>query len=299
MSVPVTLHNKAVYDRLAPIYDTGFSDEEFPFYSLEDKWVLSAIDRFTLPCGHSKMAMDLGCATGKFSLHFLNRGYCVTGIDHSEAMLSELDARLDGQKPRFTSLQLDIDSVERLPLNADVVLAVGEVINHLNNWDNFIHAAANSLNPGGILIMTVDNILGVDFLAFALYSHLFRWRHRPSLRECFERVRGSLANRPVLGTWPMYLSGQMYDLELIYRPVRHVKALIESNGLRIICMEGISSLSSLVPSMVKSQVFPLEQARFQSNGGFAQRLMSIEQKAPEFFSRISAVCGIVAIKEQA
>lgn len=83
------------YNKIASRY----TDE---YYS--DSTDLPFIDKFLdfLPTGSS--VLDVGCGPGQFSLHIQNRGFNVTGIDLSDAMLSI--ARQKTPQVRFKKMNM-------------------------------------------------------------------------------------------------------------------------------------------------------------------------------------------------
>lgn len=136
-------HTQEVYERNAARFDA-----ERPKVLFERTW----LERFCdgLPAdGH---VLDLGCGTGDPIAAFLrNRGFRVTGLDASRAMLDLARRRCPDGDWRFGDMRtLD------LPERFDGLLA----------WDSFFHLTAEEqrgclprfaahLRPGGRLLLTV------------------------------------------------------------------------------------------------------------------------------------------------
>ncbi|GGC01713.1 methyltransferase [Marivita lacus] len=117
--------------------------------------IAEALERTTgLPVAH---ALDLGCGTGLIGP--VLRPHCghLTGIDLSQAMLAEAQAK--GLYDR-----LDKGDIQELPIgNAQYGLIVAsDVFNYLGALERIIGWCAASLSPGGTLIFTVEQAEGRD-----------------------------------------------------------------------------------------------------------------------------------------
>jgi len=117
--------------------------------------IAEALGRATgLPVAH---ALDLGCGTGLIGP--VLRPHCghLTGIDLSQAMLAEAQAK--GVYDR-----LDKGDIQELPIgDAQYGLIVAsDVFNYLGALERIIGWCAASLSPGGRLIFTVEQAEGCD-----------------------------------------------------------------------------------------------------------------------------------------
>ena len=104
-----------------------------------------------------RSVVDLGCGTGGHALVLSKRGYDVTGIDRSEAMLEQAreKAALAGVEVDF---QLgDIRSID-VGKEVDAVIAMFAVLGYqLSNEDvlSTLRAARSAMRPGGMLVFDV------------------------------------------------------------------------------------------------------------------------------------------------
>lgn len=117
--------------------------------------IAEALERTTgLPVAH---ALDLGCGTGLIGP--VLRPHCghLTGIDLSQAMLAEAQAKVLYDR-------LDKGDIQELPIgNAQYGLIVAsDVFNYLGALERIIGWCAASLSPGGTLIFTVEQAEGRD-----------------------------------------------------------------------------------------------------------------------------------------
>ncbi|MFP3921822.1 MAG: class I SAM-dependent methyltransferase [Dichotomicrobium sp.] len=139
----IAAHTRDIYERNAARFDA-----ERVKSLIERKWLA----RFCalLPAGGS--VLDVGCGTGDpIARDFIERGYGVTGVDFSEAMLAVARARC----PDARWLCADMRR-----------LALGETFDGIVGWHSFFHLTpdeqastltklAAHLAPGGALMLTV------------------------------------------------------------------------------------------------------------------------------------------------
>lgn len=141
---------RALAGRTQEIYERNAArfDRERPKALHERAW----LDRFLdclAPGGH---VLDAGCGTGDPVAHYMaGRGFRVTGLDASEAMLAIARTRFPDGDWRLG----DMRSVD-LPERFDGIIA----------WDSFFHLTADEqrdtlpqfarlLAPGGALLLTI------------------------------------------------------------------------------------------------------------------------------------------------
>lgn len=149
------------YDVLAPVYDrfTGGHDHA--------AWagILEAIAQAAGLCG--ARALDLGCGTGSSTRPLLERGYQVTGVDRSPAMLARAREKLG------PAVRLECADMRALPAlgRFDLVWCVADGVNCLLDDAELVAAFAGvraNLAPEGVFVFDVDTIASFR----ALYSGL-------------------------------------------------------------------------------------------------------------------------------
>jgi predicted TPR repeat methyltransferase len=135
----------AVYSHLAKTYDRELRDDmQYTAYFKVPQLVIDEL-------GHRQATiLDLGCGTGLSSLLFFEKGYDVTGIDGSSAMI-----RRARKLPFKKIIQQDLESPWRVrdhSFNAVVMVGVIEYIIYPGVLFRQVH---NKLVDGGVFGLTV------------------------------------------------------------------------------------------------------------------------------------------------
>ena len=147
---------ESFFDAHAPIYE----ENVFTKNTLaEVEFLLEVLE---LPAESS--VLDVGCGTGRHSIELARRGYAVTGIDLSSAMLAQAAAAADAAGMQVEWLQRDAtDFVLDRSYDAAICLCEGS-FGLLSQGDDPIEQPlailcniSASLKPGGTALMTVLN----------------------------------------------------------------------------------------------------------------------------------------------
>jgi len=110
-----------------------------------------------LPKRKSLSVLDIGCGTGAWSVHWVARGYKVTGVDFDSEFVARARCRENLTDPGvFTGIVAD---ATRLP--ADIgqfdVVVLNSLLEHVPDWHAAVRGAARVLAPGGLLLLTTTN----------------------------------------------------------------------------------------------------------------------------------------------
>ncbi|MFP4286596.1 MAG: class I SAM-dependent DNA methyltransferase [Candidatus Izemoplasmataceae bacterium] len=140
------------YNLLAKYYDAIIDDALYAFY-------LDVVEQY---CPNCKI-LELGCGTAYISRELAKKGYNITAVDQSEAMLefASLYAAVEGVNITF----YQHDMHEPLPLMFDLILMPIDVINHATSLDamkKIFHHVYEALNPKGTFIF---DVLDCDYIA--------------------------------------------------------------------------------------------------------------------------------------
>ena len=115
---------------------------------------------------HPPRVLDAGCGTGTLALAMAARGWRVTGLDLSEAMLSA--ARRKDREGRVTWRRGDITAFDLNDITRDgpfdLITTVADTLNHLetlDEWEAAFRRCAAHLASGGSLFFDVMTCLGL------------------------------------------------------------------------------------------------------------------------------------------
>lgn len=246
--------NSRVYDALASGWDDQVANS--PFYTNERRVALDLLDEYIPKGRRDRHILDFGCGTGEYTLHLLQRGYSVTGLDISPEML-----RITGEKSQRHAEHLSLVLAGRSGLNVvkgpfDYVVSFGSVVNHVEDWPGLFRDLEGLVKPGGLLIFDVDNVFGLDYLLLSLYANLFRWDFRPSFREIGESIKSILDSTQTKNRWPLISNeGRRFDVHLAYWPLKCLLGMLRTSAWEVQSIRGANMLSCLVPAIVRSEIY--------------------------------------------
>ncbi len=138
-------------------------------------------DRIAMPV--SFRAIDLGCGPGAYLEEFTKRNYEVYGVDISQEMLNTCAVRLKVDDESFRK-KFICGSIENVPFDDnyfDAAACIG-VLGLLISDIKTISEIRRILMPGGVLLLTVENMLSLSNLDFIL-------RHK--IKSLFNKNGGS------------------------------------------------------------------------------------------------------------
>jgi SAM-dependent methyltransferase len=150
---------------IAASYNSGveYEDSRLERHQLEYDLTWRYLTRYLPPTGS---ILEIGAATGRYTLALCRRGYSVTAVDLSAALLQRCklrleEAGLDGQA-RF--VEADARDLHAVPATAfDAVLLMGPLYHLIFEEDRrqAIRQAVNRLRNGGLLFSAHLSRLGV------------------------------------------------------------------------------------------------------------------------------------------
>lgn len=260
------------YDAIADVYESEVFPR--PYQANWDKKIRSLLDKYVRPVDPlaEERAIDLGCGTGAYTSLLLARGYHVVGIDLSPKMAGITLEKGAQQRDRLEVLVADILDMDFPQGKFQLAIAFGSVLNHLEDWEAFFDKAREFLVPQGLLIFDLENILGLDYFFYLLYSRLFRKPERPPLRELVQSVKCLILSKPYQVTYGWQVDSRTVRIPLVYRSLRMVKALLEERGFRIIRLDGANIFSTVLPQVALSSTY--SEARSKRKAGVSLRLLN-------------------------
>ncbi|HBX49979.1 MAG: SAM-dependent methyltransferase [Bacteroidetes bacterium RIFOXYA12_FULL_35_11] len=147
---------KQWYEEIFENFADGYDREIFT------QGTIGEVDFFEKEINFNKnyRILDIGCGTGRHSLELARRGYYVTGIDLSDSLLQKAQQIAEEEKLKVRFLKKD---ARRFSFEGkfDLVLMICEGAFPLMETDEMnyeiLKNAADSLNPGGKIILTTLN----------------------------------------------------------------------------------------------------------------------------------------------
>lgn len=142
----------SVFGIYANFYDLLYRDKDYP---AEVDFIESLLKKYA--SGIVKTILDMGCGTGGHALLLAERGYSVTGIDRSEAMLSiaeEKVRKINGYAGFSQADICDFDLNKKFDAVISMFAVMGYQITNLD-FERALLSAGKHLRPGGLFIFDV------------------------------------------------------------------------------------------------------------------------------------------------
>lgn len=145
------------YSEFAAIYDAVMKDVPYEMWA-------DYVEELCRRQGNDPVnILDIACGTGNSTLPFAARGYRVTGVDSSQAMLAiaRTKARARNLKVEFATQDMKHLAASQIPGGPefDLVICLYDSINYLTDPAELGEALAGFLRvvcPGGLLILDVN-----------------------------------------------------------------------------------------------------------------------------------------------
>ncbi len=238
---------RSVYDDLVMEYDAFM--EWTPYYrNVRD--IERTILSHALQSRAGDSLLDIGCGTGFASIIAAEHGMSIAGIDPSAGMLRVAEEKLGVAGARKVLLQKRAEELPEFAKPFGVIVAFGSVLNHVDDWETFFEKVGRNSRSGTQLLLTIDNLLGVDSLAWAFYdlTRGLSW----GLRDLFKRIKCWCQFRPHFNSWPLETPSGRARVHLRYDRANTVRVLLRRRGFEITETKGANFLTCLSPETVYS-----------------------------------------------
>jgi SAM-dependent methyltransferase len=240
------LQTRGAFDRVAPTYDRSNAGNQ-TLCDMRER-TLRLLERHAPAGAH---VLDLGCGPGTDDEYLAKRGYRVTAIDWSPAMVQEARdlVQRTGVGHRVDLHHVGIHQLDRLAASRfDAALSNLGPLNCVPNLPDAARLIGARLRPGGVLVASV--IGRVCPWELALYASRGNWK-RALVRFAQDPVAVPLAGGTV---WTRY-----------YTPADFERAFVEAGFTRV----SLRTLGLLVPP-------PYMQAFADRHRGIVGRLQHLE-----------------------
>lgn len=148
----------------------GLGENEL-FFNLAFDYITSIMN-----ASYNTSVLDAGCGYCTKSILLAKRGFLVTGVDISDSTLNEAKEiiKLKGFQNRIEIIKENITSLSFKDNSYKYILCWG-VLMHIPKIKNALNELARVLKPGGILVISENNMNSV----FQIFFRLFR-THKPN-----------------------------------------------------------------------------------------------------------------------
>jgi SAM-dependent methyltransferase len=141
----------STYDAFAPTFDEFNARYQFR------RWTQKLLETAEAGGLRGKRLLDVGCGTGLSFVLPLERGFEVTGVDISAAMLARAEGRTEG---RARLLEADMRELPTLG-EFDLVWSLNDAMNYLMDEDELVAALAGmrrNLAPDGVVLFDLNTL---------------------------------------------------------------------------------------------------------------------------------------------
>lgn len=146
------------YERFARVYDVLMDNVPY------DKWIDRFIEKMDQYEIKGKKVLDVACGTGEFSVRLAEKGFNVTGVDLSEAMLSIAKAKADEfhvSIPFFHQNMIELDTQGEF----DSIVIFCDSLNYLEHEEDVqstFKRIYEQLKSGGLFMFDVHSVFKME-----------------------------------------------------------------------------------------------------------------------------------------
>lgn len=132
-----------------------YKKADFGTISMEEEMMLSMLSDYSKKIGKTLKVLDVGCGSGTIAKKIQDNGHDVLGIDFSEEALKR------AQERQIKTKQCNLDEGMPEKSNTYDVVWEGDIVEHVFDPIGLLKESARVLNPGGILLVTIPNDVGL------------------------------------------------------------------------------------------------------------------------------------------
>lgn len=179
------------YSKIAPHYDLLMSDMPY------ETWVDYVEELFRAYDCTPRRVLDLATGTGTVALELARRGYAVTGVDKSAAMLKVARRKARQQGLRVRWVQQDLVHLQLPPASFDASVCLYDSLNYILSARNLQRAfkrIAAALKPGALFIFDLNTVSALERELFTQAGCMrgglrYHWTSRYNRKTRIARVQ--------------------------------------------------------------------------------------------------------------
>ncbi len=213
------------HDRVAGIYDTIYDGNPYWEVVFEITW--RHMLKF-LPRDLSARCLDVGCGTGRWGMRILKSGYQCDFLDISQKMLDQVGKKLSKMDNLNYEPALYHTSIASMPLLADAsydyIVGQGDPLGSAGKPERTLKELCRILRPGGIILMSVDNI----------YGGMFHYLKENDIDGLESFIKNGRTN------WVTDESKEQYEVTA-FTP-KKIRSMCEARGLEVLSIIGKTAL---------------------------------------------------------
>ncbi|MGM0523955.1 MAG: class I SAM-dependent DNA methyltransferase [Bacillota bacterium] len=153
------------YQHLAALYDELMQDAPY------DEWVSFTESMLESPV---EAILDVGCGTGQITRRLSQKGFQMTGVDLSEAMLIEAANDSSVETSRIQWVKQDMRALTGFH-DQQLIVSYCDVLNYITEKDDVLktfQAIHHSLAPEGQFMFDVHSLAHVEAMSDNIYSEV-------------------------------------------------------------------------------------------------------------------------------
>jgi len=117
----------------------------------------------------TKKILDLGCGAGILSESLAKEGASIIAVDQSKKLIKEAEKRAKSKNLKIDYQCTTIKALQEKKNKFDIIICL-EVIEHIENFKDFIRLTFKCLNKNGIVIFSTINRSKLSFISTILLA---------------------------------------------------------------------------------------------------------------------------------
>jgi 2-polyprenyl-3-methyl-5-hydroxy-6-metoxy-1,4-benzoquinol methylase len=282
------------YDHIAAEYDDLFGDQN-PYYESVNRCEREVFTSWIKRQTDSPLALDVGCGTGFHTKWLAEYGFDAMGIDKSTEMIRIATSKTPQKGARMAFKTLDVKDIRQLPANSfSVVLCLGSVLNHFDDWREFALRVSALLVEGGLFLFSYDNVDGIDVVARAILRQFAGYSDAYIRDVVVGRIKARFGGESFYNHWRVSTGNGRVEIPLKYEHTNKWRMFLSEADLEICELRGTHLLDCFDRNLLKASAGINPSA--SSRNGVKVWLKTLDRFAAKRLHHIAANVVGVAVK---